>query len=423
MPTAATYTEILEQPPKAPPFDVERIRADFPILRTRVNGHPLIYFDNAATSQKPARVIDAISGFYQRVNSNVHRGVHTLSQESTDVYEDARRRVARFVGASSDREIVFTGGTTHSINLAAQAFVLSELSAGDEIVVTEIEHHSNFVPWQQACRVTGATLRVVEADSTGSLDLAKLEEALSKRTKLVAITHVSNALGTIVDLQKVVGMAHAVGVPVLADGAQAVPHLAVDVGALDVDFYAFSGHKIFGPMGIGVLYGKEQWLQKLEPPTTGGGMIDRVTRAKTTWADLPHKFEAGTPNVAGAVGLAAALDYVSELGLDTVTAHEQDLTSYMLEGLASIEDARLLGPDADRAAVFSLALGSAHPFDVGSLLDQMGIAVRTGHHCNQPLMARLGIPGTVRASLASYNSRDEIDVFIKALDKIRGILD
>lgn len=422
MATTQPNTDVLSRPADATSFDVDDVRKDFPILDLEVNGHGLVYFDNAATAHKPRQVINAVSGYYETLNSNVHRGVHTLSQKSTDLYEDARSTAASFLNARSDREIVFTSGTTHGINLVASAFAASELTEGDEVLVTEIEHHSNFVPWQQACLRTGARLRVVRAEDNGGIDLDRLAEMMSPRTRLVAITHVSNTLGTIVDLRKVVELAHANDALVASDGAQAVPHLRVDVQDLDVDFYTFSGHKLFGPMGIGVLYGKEALLDLLPPMQTGGGMIDRVKVTETTWADLPHKHEAGTPNVAGAIGLAAAIDYVSEVGFAAIEAHESNLTSYMTDSLQSVSNLRVFGPADHRASVFSVALGSAHPFDVGSLLDQMGIAVRTGHHCNQPLMARLGVPGTVRASLALYNTHDEIDRFVEALLKIQEML-
>ncbi|MFC2085629.1 aminotransferase class V-fold PLP-dependent enzyme [Bacteroidota bacterium] len=403
-------------------FDIERIRADFPILSREVNGHPLIYLDNAATAHKPLQVTNAIVEFYSESNSNVHRGVHSLSQIATDAFEAARSTVAGFLNARSDHEVIFTSGTTHSINIVASAFAASELGPGDEVVVTEIEHHSNFVPWQQACLTAGASLRIVTADSSGRIDLGDVEQMITDRTKLVAITHLSNTLGSLVDLQRVVRIAHDRNVPVLSDGAQAVPHIAVDVQALDIDFYAFSGHKVYGPMGIGVLYGKEAWLRRLRPTLSGGGMIDRVSPADTTWADLPHKFEAGTPNVAGAVGLAAALDYLQKLDRATVAAYEGALTSYLQAQLSGIRNLSILGPDHGRVGVFSFKLGEAHPFDVGSLLDQFGIAVRTGHHCNQLLMQRLGVPGTVRASLAMYNTHEEIDRLAECLDKVQKML-
>jgi cysteine desulfurase/selenocysteine lyase len=405
-----------------PVFDVDRIRRDFPILSSEVNGHPLVYFDNAATTQKPQQVLDAITSFYSGSNSNVHRGVHTLSQTATDVYEAARTNVAEFLNARVSREVVFTGGTTDSINIVASAFAKSELGPGDEVIVTELEHHSNFVPWQQACLSTGATLRVIATDLDGRIDLRQLEESMSERSKLVAITHVSNTLGNLVDLSRVVEIAHGHNVPVLSDGAQAVPHFDVDVQALDIDFYAFSGHKVFAPMGIGVLYGKETWLDRLQPTLTGGGMIDLVSPSSTTWADLPHKFEAGTPNVAGAAGLAAALDYLRGTGRHALAAHENRLSEHMRTAMLSIDGVKLLGPNVERTAVFSFVAGSAHPFDIGSLLDQLGFAVRTGHHCNQPLMKRMGVSGTVRASLAFYNTHDEVDRFIAALTKVLRLL-
>lgn len=404
------------------PFDVQAVRSDFPILERTVNGHPLVYLDNAATAQKPRSVLEAVSEYYVSINSNVHRGVHRLSQDATDAYEAAREAVRRFVGASRDHEIVFTRGTTDSINLVAGTFVPTFMGKDDEILVTEVEHHSNIVPWQIAAQKCGATVKAVEVGADGLVAAAQVASSLTDRTRIVAVTHVSNTLGTINDIKAITQVAHDAGIPVLVDGAQAAPHMHVDVDSLGCDFYCFSGHKVFGPTGIGILYGKEEWLEKLPPYQGGGGMIDRVRISGTTFGDLPHKFEAGTPNMSGAVGLMAAIEYVERIGFDAIEAYEANLTAYAMTRLSEVQDLRILGAPVPKAAVFSFLLGDAHPLDTGSLLDQLGIAVRTGHHCNQPLMDRLGIPGTVRASLAFYNTNDEVDRLADALNRIRGML-
>lgn len=410
------------QPVTSTAFDVEAVRRDFPILERTVHGHPLVYLDNAATAQKPRTVLEAMADYYVSINSNVHRGVHRLSQQATDAYETARVAVQRFLGAAHEHEIIFTKGTTESINLVAGTFVPEFAGDGDEILVTEVEHHSNIVPWQIAASRSGATVRAVEVAEDGLVTADRVAACLNERTRLVAVTHVSNTLGTINDVRAITELAHDAGIPVLVDGAQAIPHMAVDVGSIGCDFYCFSGHKVFGPTGIGVLYGKEEWLDKLPPYQGGGGMIDRVRIAGTTFGDLPHKFEAGTPNMSGAAGLMAALEYAERIGRDSITAYESELTSYAQTRLSSVEGLRILGAPAPKAAVFSFLLGDAHPLDTGSLLDQLGVAVRTGHHCNQPLMDRLGIPGTVRASLAMYNTAGEIDRLVEALNRIRPML-
>lgn len=410
------------QPAPATSFDVETVRRDFPILHQMVNGHPLVYLDNAATAQKPQVVLDAVLDYYTSVNSNVHRGVHRLSQLSTDAFEAAREAVRRFVDASSDHEIVFTKGTTDSINLVAGSFVPTFVRAGDEILVTEVEHHSNIVPWQIHAKRAGAVVRGVQVGEDGIVTADQVAAALTERTRLVAVTHVSNSLGTVNDVRSIAHVAHQAGVPLLVDGAQAVPHMRIDVKALDCDFYCFSGHKMFGPTGIGVLYGKEDWLDRMPPYQGGGGMIDRVRIAETTYGNLPHKFEAGTPDMSGAVGLMAAVAYMEHLGLDTIEAYETELVAYTADRLRSVEGLRILGAREPKAGVFSFLLGDAHPLDTGSLLDQLGIAVRTGHHCNQPLMDRLNIPGTVRASLAVYNTKEDVDRLVDALNTVRVML-
>ncbi len=403
---------------KTAPFDVERIRADFPILQETVNGHPLVYFDNGATAQKPQAVLDVLDAYYRNLNSNVHRGVHTLSQTATDHYEDARRTVQRFINAAEEHEIIFTKGTTDAINLVAGSFSRGVLKTGDEVLITGMEHHSNIVPWQLACETTGATLRVIPVDETGELILDDLDTLLNDRTRIVAVVHVSNTLGTVNPIERLIEAAHARAVPVLVDGAQAIPHQTVDVQALDADFYCFSGHKVFGPTGIGILYGKEAWLDRLPPYQGGGSMIRTVSFEKTTYAELPHKFEAGTPHIAGGLGLAAALRYVSNIGLDVIAAYEADLLGYATEALEALGSIRIVGTAPHKAAVLSFLVDGMHPYDTGTLLDQMGIAARTGHHCTMPLMEQYGIPGTVRASLAFYNTKGEIDRLVDGLKKV-----
>jgi cysteine desulfurase/selenocysteine lyase len=396
-------------------------RADFPILDQKVHGKPLVYLDSAATGQKPRAVIDAIANYYVQDNSNVHRGVHSLSERATQAYESARGKVRRFINAAHDREIVFVRGTTEAINLIAQTYGRSRVSAGDEILITAMEHHSNIVPWQMLCEAKGAVLRVAPIDDDGQLLLGELERLIGPRTKLVALTHVSNALGTINPVRRIVELAHERRVPVLVDGAQAVPHLALDMQALGCDFYAFSGHKLFGPTGIGVLYGKAELLEQMPPWQGGGDMISSVTFEKTTYNTLPYKFEAGTPDIAGAIGLGAAIDYVSALGLPAIAAHEHELLIYATEALRRVPGLRLIGTAKEKASVLSFLLGEVHPHDIGTVLDREGIAIRTGHHCAQPLMRRLGVAATARASLAFYNCREDIDALVSGLHKVREV--
>jgi cysteine desulfurase / selenocysteine lyase len=402
-------------------YDVQAVRHDFPILRERVHDKPLVYLDNAATTQKPQAVIDRLTTFYAHENANVHRGVHLLSERATDAYEDARRTVCRFLNAADPREIVFVRGTTEAINLVAQSYGRSHVAPGDEIVITTMEHHSNIVPWQMLCEQTGARLRVVPITDAGELRLDAYEAALSERTKIVAVVHVSNALGTINPVPEIVRFAHGRGIPVLVDGAQAVAHMPVDVRRLDCDFYTFSGHKIFGPTGIGVLYAKAPLLEAMPPYQGGGDMISSVTFERTLYNVLPYKFEAGTPNIAGAIGLAAALDYVDAIGLDRINAYERELLAYGTDALSQIAGLRLTGTAADKAGILAFALEGVHPHDIGTILDRQGIAIRTGHHCCQPLMDRLGVPATARASLALYNTREEIDALAAALDTVREV--
>jgi cysteine desulfurase/selenocysteine lyase len=402
-------------------MDINRIRKDFPILDLKVNGKPLVYFDNAATTQKPLTVIRRISDYYLKENSNVHRGVHHLSQVATEAYENARKYVADFINAKESKEIIFTRGTTESINLLATVFV-PWIQAGDEIVVSGMEHHSNMVPWQQLCEKNKARLKVLPIAPDGTLDLDFLKKLLTPQVKLLAVTHLSNVLGTVNPVKEIVRIAHEKGVPVLIDGAQGIAHTKVDVQDLGVDFYAFSGHKMYAPMGIGVLYGRSAWLQKLPPYQFGGEMIDEVSFEQTTFSELPYKYEAGTPNVAGALGLEAALRYVNETGLENILKHEDILLRYATEKLENIAGMRIIGQAKDKAAVISFLIHGIHPFDLGTLLDQMGIAVRTGHHCAQPLMDFYCIPGTVRASFGLYNTKEEIDIFVAAVEKAVSML-
>ena len=399
-------------------FDVERVRADFPLLRQQVNGKPLVYLDNGATSQKPQCVIDELVRYYTTENANVHRGVHTLSQLATDDYEGARSKVRRFLNAADDREIIYTRGTTEGINLVAQTFGKQNVGPGDEIVVSNMEHHSNIVPWQMLCEEKGAVLRVVPIDDSGELLMDEYEAMVGPRTKLVSITHVSNALGTVVPVERIVGIAHAQGVPVLLDGAQAVPHMPVDVRRLDCEFYVFSGHKLFGPTGIGILYGKGEILEALPPFQGGGEMIKSVTFEKTIYNDLPYKFEAGTPHIAGAVGLGAAIDYVQALGFEGIEAHEAELLEYGTRALSAIDGLRIVGTAHHKAGILSFTLENIHPHDIGTILDEQGIAVRTGHHCAQPVMQRFQIPATARASMAFYNTKHDIDALVHGLDRV-----
>jgi cysteine desulfurase/selenocysteine lyase len=408
--------------PGAPvPFPVHDIRRDFPILATRPRGRPLIYLDNAATSQKPQVVIDAVSRFYGSANANIHRGVYALSEQATVAYDDARRRVARFLGASHPSEIVFTRGTTESINLVAQSWGRATLRPGDEILVTAMEHHSNLVPWQLAAEQTGAVLKAAPITDRGELDLDAWLGLLSERTRLVAVAHVSNALGTVNPVRELVEAAHARGALVLVDGAQSTPHLRVDVGALGCDFFACSGHKLYGPTGIGVLFGRAELLERMPPWQGGGGMIASVTLERSTWAEPPARFEAGTPPIAEAIGLAAALDYVDGIGLEAIGAWENGLVCQAVERLDAIPGVRLIGRASERAAVMSFVVEGVHPHDVGAVLDDDGIAVRAGHHCAQPLMRRFGVPATIRASFACYNTPDEVEALARGLRRVREV--
>ena len=403
-------------------FDVERVRADFPILSTEVHGKPLVYLDNAATSQKPRAVIDAILRYYQGTNANVHRGVHYLSETATEEYEAARRTAQQFINAPHIHEIIFVRGTTEGINLVAQTFGRTRVGAGDEVLITGMEHHSNIVPWQILCNEKSAQLRVAPINDEGELVLDEFAKLLGPKTKLAAVTHVSNALGTINPLKRMIELAHAQGVPVLVDGAQAVPHLKVDVQALDCDFYTFSGHKVYGPTGIGVLWGKTALLESMPPYQGGGDMISSVTFEKTSYNKLPYKFEAGTPDIAGVIGLGAALTYVTGLGIEKIAAHEHDLLEYATERLLAIPGVRIIGTAKEKAGVVSFVMENAHPHDIGTILDQEGVAIRTGHHCSQPIMERFGIPATARASFALYNTRSEVDALIRGIEKVREVL-
>ena len=402
-------------------FDVRRIREDFPILGQTVHGKPLVYLDNAATTQKPRTVLDALMAYYREDNANVHRGVHLLSERATQAFEDARITVRRFINAASAHEIVFTRNATEGINLVAQTFGRTRLGPGDEVLISAMEHHSNIVPWQMVCEEKGASLRVIPITDEGMLQLEEYERLLGPRTKLVAIVHLSNVLGTINPVQQMIATAHRRGVPVLIDGSQATHHMTVDVQALDADFYVFTGHKLYGPTGIGVLYGKERLLEEMPPYQGGGDMIKSVTFEKTTYNALPYKFEAGTPNIAGAIGLAAAVDYVTAIGIDRISAHERELLAYGTAELSEVPGLTLIGTAVEKSSVLSFVMDGVHPHDIGTIVDQEGVAIRTGHHCAQPLMQRLGIPATARASLALYNTREEIDALVAALHKVRQL--
>lgn len=395
-----------------------KVRADFPILEQQVYGKPLVYLDNAATTQKPRAVIDAMAEEYYTVNANVHRGVHYLSQRATDLHEGSREAVRQFIHAASTREIIFTRGTTESINLVAACFGEQFMHEGDEVIVSVMEHHSNIVPWQLLASRKGIKLRVIPMTEKGELELEAYEQLFNEHTRIVSVAHVSNVLGTVNPVQRIIQIAHAHGVPVLIDAAQSVPHIAVDVQQLDADFLAFSGHKIYGPTGIGVLYGKEEWLEKLPPYQGGGEMIGHVSFEHTTFNELPFKFEAGTPDFVGTTGLAAALHYVEQIGIDEIAAYETSLTDYALQQLRTIPDMRIIGEAPERGAVISFLVGDIHPFDMGTLLDRLGIAVRTGHHCAQPLMQRLGIEGTLRASFSFYNTMEEVDALVAAVRRV-----
>ena len=401
-------------------YNIIKVREDFPILSREVYGKPLVYLDNAATTQKPLCVLDAMRNEYLNVNANVHRGVHYLSQQATDLHEEARETVRRFINAAKTEEIVFTRGTTEAINLVASSFCESQMQAGDEVLVTEMEHHSNIVPWQLQAMKRGIVVRHLPITDDGLLQLSALDTLLSARTKLVCVAHVSNVLGTVNPVEQIIKTAHAQGIPVLVDGAQSAPHFAVDVQAMDCDFFAFSGHKMYGPTGIGVLYGKEEWLEKLPPYQGGGEMIDKVTWEKTTFERLPFKFEAGTPDFVATHGLATAIGYIDSIGFEAIRQHEQELTRYCMEQLMTIDGMKIYGPSQVTAkdAVVSFNVGAIHHLDMGTLLDRLGIAVRTGHHCAQPLMDRLGISGTVRASFALYNTKEEIDTLVAGIRRV-----
>ena len=402
-------------------LDIQKIRADFPILSQKVNGKPLVYFDNGATSQKPQVVIDAISKYYQEINANIHRGVHTLSQLATDAYENSRKKIQHHVNAEFSHEVLFTSGTTHGINLVTNGFA-SILKPEDEVLVSALEHHSNIVPWQMLCEKTGATLLVIPMNDDGELILSEFDKLLSPNTKIVTVNHISNALGTINPIKYMIEKAHAVGAAVLIDGAQAVPHLKPDVQELDCDFYVFSGHKMCGPTGTGILFGKESWLKRLPPYQGGGEMIKEVTFAKTTYADLPHKFEAGTPNIAGGIVLGTAVDYLNSVGFENIQQQEIELLEYATQQLLAIEGLKIYGTSKQKTSVISFNIEGIHPYDIGTIVDKSGIAVRTGHHCAQPIMDFFKVPGTIRASFAFYNTKEEIDMMVEAIKKAKRML-
>jgi len=403
-------------------FDVRRIREDFPGLKQEIHGKPLVYLDNAATSQKPRAVLEAMGRFYTEECANVHRGVHWLSERATEEYEESRVKIQHFLGAAESREILFVRGTTEGINLVASSFGRKFVKAGDEILITAMEHHSNIVPWQMLCEQQGARLRVAPINDAGELLLEDFEKLLSERTRLVAVSHVSNALGTVNPVREMIEMAHRRNVPVLLDGAQAAPHCKVNVQELDCDFYAFSGHKLYGPTGVGTLYGKARWLEAMPPYQGGGDMIRTVSFEKTTYNVIPYKFEAGTPHIAGGIGLGAAIDYVSGIGLDRIAAYEHSLLEYATEQVGAIPGVRLIGTAREKAGVLSFVMDGAHPHDIGTILDREGIAVRAGHHCAMPVMERFGIAGTTRASFAFYNTMEEVDALVAGIDKVREVL-
>jgi cysteine desulfurase / selenocysteine lyase len=406
----------------AGPFDVQKVRRDFPVLHQKVHGKPLVYLDNAATTQKPLAVIEAIQHYYLHDNSNIHRGVHTLSERATEAYERVRETARKFLNAASTKEIIFVRGTTEAINLVAQSYGRKNVSSGDEILITAMEHHSNIVPWQLLCEEKGAHLRVAPINDRGELLLDEFEELLGPKTKIVAVGHLSNALGTINPVREIVCMAHARNIPVLVDGAQAAPRMAVDVQGLDCDFYAISGHKMYGPTGIGILYGKTQLLEAMPPYQGGGDMIASVTFDKTVYNRLPYKFEAGTPNIADTIGLGAAIEYLNGLGLEQIEQHEADLLSYATKAVEAIPGVRLVGTAREKAGVLSFVMDEIHPHDIGTILDSEGIAIRTGHHCAQPVMQRFNIPATARASFGLYNTREEIDALVAGIHKVREVL-
>lgn len=402
-------------------IDIKKVRADFPILNQKVNGKPLVYLDNAATNQKPQVVIDSIVDYYSTLNSNIHRGVHMLSQQATDAYEQARNKLQQHFNAKKSYEIIFTAGTTHSINIVSSGFE-DILQKGDEIMVSTMEHHSNIVPWQMLCEKTGAVLKVISMNDEGELLMKSYDNLLSEKTKLVFVNHVSNALGTINPIKEIIDKAHNIGAAVLIDGAQSCPHIKPDLQDLDVDFYVASAHKLCGPTGVGLLYGKEEWLHKLPPYQGGGEMIKQVTFEKTTYADLPHKFEAGTPNIAGVIAFGTAIDYLNNLGFETIAAYENELLNYATKKLLQIEGLRIYGTSKNKIAVISFNIGEIHPYDIGVIIDKLGIAARTGHHCAQPIMDYYKIPGTVRVSFSFYNTLEEIDVLYNALIKAKSML-
>lgn len=402
-------------------FDVQKVRAHFPILSQTVNGKPLVYFDNGATAQKPQVVIDAITQYYSEINANIHRGVHTLSQLATDAYEQARNTIQNHLNAKHNHEIIFTSGTTAGINLVANGFA-KFVKEGDEVMVSALEHHSNIVPWQFLCEKTGAKLMVIPMNEKGELVMEAFEKLLSAKTKIVAVNHISNALGTINPIKQIIEKAHKVGAAVLIDGAQATPHLRPDVQELDCDFYVFSGHKVCGPTGVGILYGKENWLNALPPYQGGGEMIKEVTFEKTTYAELPHKFEAGTPNIEAGIVLGTAIDYLNGIGFDNIAKYEQELLDYATEKLLEIDGLKIFGTSEHKASVISFNIEGIHPYDIGTIIDKLGVAVRTGHHCAQPIMNFFNIPGTIRASFAFYNTKEEIDIFVEAVKKAQQML-
>lgn len=402
-------------------LDVDTIRKDFPILATQVHGKPLVYLDNAATTQKPQCVLDTLMKYYREQNANIHRGVHFLSEVATFEYEKARGKVKNFLNAADNKEIIFTKGTTDSINLVAHSYGKTFINAGDEVIISAMEHHSNIVPWQLLCKERGALLKVIPMNDEGELLLDEFEKMLSPKTKIVAVVYVSNSLGTINPIKKIIALSHANRTPVLIDGAQAVAHMKVDVRALDCDFFVFSGHKMFGPTGIGVLYGIQQWLEQMVPYQGGGDMIRSVTFENTTYNDLPFKFEAGTPNIAGGIGLGSAIDYIQKIGLEVITDYEQELLHYATEAIQSIPGLTMIGRAKEKASVISFILDTAHPHDIGTIIDREGIAIRTGHHCTQPVMQRFGIPATARASLSMYNTKEEIDTLVRGIYKVKEI--
>ena len=410
-----THTDYIQMP------DIQDIRKDFPILNQTVNGKPLVYFDNAATSQKPQVVIDAISAYYSTINANIHRGVHTLSQLATDAYELSRQKIQQHINAKHAYEVLFTGGTTDGINRIASGFT-TILKPGDEVMVSAMEHHSNIVPWQMLCERTGAKLRVIPMNQKGELIIEEFEKMLTEKIRIVSVNHISNSLGTINPVEHIIKKAHEVGAAVFIDGAQAAPHLKIDVQALDCDFYTFSGHKACGPTGSGILYGKEEWLNKLPPYQGGGEMIKEVTFEKTTYADLPHKFEAGTPHIAGGIVLGTAIDYLNSVGMDNIRNYELELLKYGTERLLEIDGLKIFGTAERKTSVISFNVDDIHPYDIGAIVDKMGIAVRTGHHCTQPVMSFFGVPGTVRASMAFYNTKEEINALVEAVKKAQRML-